>query len=92
MTAVTSGCRNRTLLSQIWNGKIGYRIWYEKYAAVKCKWLWQVYTIILDVCSVDICCDVTELYAALVSGVLWDFEEINFYIFSHSFIEHLFCI
>ena len=39
--------RNRTLLSQLWSGKIGYGIWHEKYAAVKCKWLWQVNTIVL---------------------------------------------
>jgi hypothetical protein len=30
VAAVTSGCRNRTLLSQIWSGKIDYGIWYDK--------------------------------------------------------------
>ena len=57
---------------------------------MKSKLLWLVYTIILDLCSVDICCAVTGLYAAFVCGVLWVFDEINLYIASHSFIERVF--
>ena len=56
------------------------------------KWLWLVYTILLDLCSVDICCVVTGLYVACVGGVLRGFEEINLYIASHSFIDRVFLV
>ena len=39
--------RNKTLLSQICNVKIGYGFWYEKYAAVEGKWLCLVKAILL---------------------------------------------
>ena len=48
---------------------------------MKGKWLCLVYTIVLDLCSVDMCCVVTGLYMAFIGGVLRIFDEINFYIF-----------
>jgi len=46
----------------------------------------MVYTILLDLCSVDIFCAVTGLYATFVGGVLRVFDEINLYIALNSFV------
>ena len=58
---------------------------------MKDKWLCLVNTILLHLCSVDMCCAVTGLYMAFIGGVLRIFDEIDFYIFSHSFIERVYC-
>jgi hypothetical protein len=46
VAAVTAVRRHRTVLLQIWSGKIGYGIWYENYTAVKGKCLWLLSTIV----------------------------------------------
>lgn len=56
------------------------------------KWLWLVYTILLDLFSVDICCAVTWLYAAFVGGVLRVFDGVNLYIASRSFVYRVFLV
>ena len=56
------------------------------------KWLWLVYTILLDLFSVDICCADTGLYAAFVGGVLRAFDGINLYIASRSFVYLIFLV
>ena len=56
------------------------------------KWLWMVYTILLDLCSVDIFCAVTGLYATFVGGVLRVFDEINLYSASQSFVGRVFLV
>jgi hypothetical protein len=58
---------------------------------VEGKLLCLVNTDLLDLCRVDVRCAVTGLCTAFVGGDLKVFDEVNFYIFSHSFIERVFC-
>jgi len=56
------------------------------------KWLWLVYTILLDLFSVDICCVDTGLYATFVGGNLRVFGGINLHNASRSFVYRVFLV
>ena len=51
-----------------------------------------MHTILLDLCSVDICCTVTGFHAAFVGGVLRVLDEMNLYTASHSVIDRVFFV